>query len=282
MNTDILVEKKKKSYLDANYKFFAIKDTTTPAIDYHYHDFDKIIFFISGKVNYHIEGKIYKLKPWDILLIKHNTIHSLSINPSTPYQRFILWLKPDFFSQHNIMPLYNCFDISIKNNFNLIRFSNDELPVIKSIIQQLSAQQENIFAQEILQTALITQILVHLNRSCLTPIESTTDVEYDQVICDILSYLNNNISEDLNVDKISTIFYLSKAHLMRKFKKHTGYSIHNYILQKRLYKASQLIKDGDNITTAALNCGFNDYSSFSRAFKKMHHLSPKEFQQKNR
>ena len=43
MNTDILVDTPKKSYLDANYKFFAIKDTTTPAIDYHYHDFDKII-----------------------------------------------------------------------------------------------------------------------------------------------------------------------------------------------------------------------------------------------
>ena len=46
--------------------------------------------------------------------------------------------------------------------------------------------------------------------------KSTTDVEYDQVICNILSYLNSNISEDLNVDKIAMIFYLSKAHLMRK------------------------------------------------------------------
>lgn len=281
MNTDLFIDTPKKSYLDDNYKFFAIKDTVTPKIDYHYHDFDKIIFFISGKVNYHIEGKIYKLKPWDILLIKHNTIHSLNINSTIPYQRFILWLKPTFFTQHNITPLYDCFDISIKNNFNLIRFSNDELPLIKSIIQQLSDNNVNLFANEILQLSLITQILVHINRSCLKPIETAPDVEYDQVICDILSYLNTNLNEDLNVDKIAAQFYTSKAHLMRKFKKHTGYSIHNYILHKRLHKASQLIKDGDNITTAALNSGFNDYSTFSRSFKKLYQLSPKEFQQKN-
>ncbi len=46
----------------------------------HYHDFNKIIVFISGNVSYLIEGKAYKLKPWDILFVSSNDLHKVIIN----------------------------------------------------------------------------------------------------------------------------------------------------------------------------------------------------------
>ena len=63
---------------------------------------------------------------------------------------------------------------------------------------------------------------------------------------------------------------------MHKFKKETGYTLHNYILSKRLFKAKELIKSGTPITTASMQCGFNDYSSFLRSFKKTFNCSPRE------
>ena len=64
---------------------------------------------------------------------------------------------------------------------------------------------------------------------------------------------------------------------MRKFKDNTGMTLHNYILQKRLLYARDLIQKGTPIIKASMDCGFNDYSSFLRAFKKHFNCSPKYF-----
>lgn len=64
---------------------------------------------------------------------------------------------------------------------------------------------------------------------------------------------------------------------MRKFKEDTKMTLHNYIFQKRLLYARDLIQNGTPITKASIECGFNDYSSFLRAFRKHFKCSPKYF-----
>lgn len=70
---------------------------------------------------------------------------------------------------------------------------------------------------------------------------------------------------------------MSKYYLMHKFKNETGYTLHNYIIQKRLFMAQELIKSGEPVTKVSSICGFNDYSSFLRSFKKLFHKSPREY-----
>ena len=64
--------------------------------------------------------------------------------------------------------------------------------------------------------------------------------------------------------------------MMRQFKEETGYSIHQYILEKRLLAAKGLIREGMSAGAAALECGFQDYSAFARAFKKKMGMAPSE------
>lgn len=59
----------KTGYLEQEFRLFHIKDQTKRSFSYHYHDFHKVVVFLSGKAAYHIEGKSYYLKPWDILLV---------------------------------------------------------------------------------------------------------------------------------------------------------------------------------------------------------------------
>jgi len=59
----------KTGYLNEQFRLFHLKDQTRKEFSYHYHDFHKVVIFISGKAAYHIEGKAYQLKPWDILLV---------------------------------------------------------------------------------------------------------------------------------------------------------------------------------------------------------------------
>ena len=79
----------KTGYLNEQFRLFHLKDQTRKEFSYHYHDFHKVVIFISGKAAYHIEGKAYQLKPWDILLVNRHAIHRPEIDPSVPYERFI-------------------------------------------------------------------------------------------------------------------------------------------------------------------------------------------------
>ena len=63
---------------------------------------------------------------------------------------------------------------------------------------------------------------------------------------------------------------------MRKFKEETGYTLHNYIVNKRLLMARTLISEGMPVTKAAKESGFTEYSTFSRAYRKQFKAAPSE------
>ena len=94
-------------------------------------------------------------------------------------------------------------------------------------------------------------------------------------ILDIISYINENLYNDITIDSIASYFSLNRSYLMHLFKKETGYSIYKYITEKRLFKAKELISNGYNLTEACYLVGFKNYSSFYRAFKDRYNTSPK-------
>lgn len=271
----------KRGYLRNDFELFHLKDNKNMQFEFHYHDFNKIIIFISGKVTYLIEGKAYKLKPWDILLVNNNEVHKPVIDHSETYERIILWINSSFLLQYNNAQcnLLTCFELASEKKLNLLRLTPEYLLGIKNILSQLEeAIKSQDFGSNVLKDALFLQYIVQLNRVYLgveTDLEHP-DIEYDETIGRILHYININLTEDLSIDKLASLFYLSKYYLMRKFKRQTGYTVHNYILQKRLIAANTLIKEGKSITTTCLECGFSDYSNFLRAFKKIFGLSPKK------
>ena len=102
------------------------------------------------------------------------------------------------------------------------------------------------------------------------------EARYNRKVIDLITYINENISSDLSIDLLADHFFLSKYHMMRIFKNETGYSIHQYISEKRILQAKTLIMSGVPATNACLECGFKDYSSFSRAFKNQMGMLPSE------
>jgi AraC-like DNA-binding protein len=271
----------KRGYLLKNFELFHLRDKKNMQFEFHYHDFNKIIIFISGKVTYLIEGKAYQLKPWDILLVNSNEIHKPLIDAGETYERLVIWVNSSFLmnQDNGKNTLLTCFALATQRKMNLLRLTPELLPIIKNILSELEDTNINQeFGSRILKNSLFLQFIVYLNRISLG-IENDKeqpDIQYDKTIARILHYVNENLSEDLSMDKLSSVFFLSKYYLMHKFKQHTGYTLHNYILQKRLIAANALIKEGKSITTACTESGFSDYSNFLRAFKKMFGLSPKK------
>ena len=76
------------------------------------------------------------------------------------------------------------------------------------------------------------------------------------------------------IDLIAGQFYISKYYMMRLFKQETGYTLGQYISQKRLLLAKELLSSGVPGTQVCYDCGFKDYSTFSRAYKQLFGVTP--------
>lgn len=97
-------------------------------------------------------------------------------------------------------------------------------------------------------------------------------------ICD---YINQHLDEDLSLDKLAAFFFVSKYHISHIFKDNMGISLHQYILKKRLHACKNAILSGQPVNQVCTQCGFSDYTSFYRAFKKEYGASPKEYKKRS-
>ena len=263
----------KTGYLKEDFRLFHINDQTKKDFSYHYHDFHKIIVFISGKVTYHIEGKAYHLKPRDILLVSQGAIHKPEIDPSVPYERYIFWIRDDLSCQE----LNTCFQKANDRSFNLVRADSALQERLKDLLPEIEQTLQNKrFGDSVLRDALFTQFMIYINRIFLRTSSSPDKKTYssDTQVEQLLKYINRNLSENLSIDQLANRFFFSKYHMMRKFKNETGYTIHNYITSKRLLMARSLISQGMPIMKAAQASGFHDYTTFVRAYKKQFGKAP--------
>ena len=282
MTIDENHKKQKRGYLKEDFLFFNLNDQQKNEFEFHYHDFNKIIIFISGDVTYIIEGKSYKLKPWDMLLVGKNDLHLPIISPDKPYERMVLWLNSDFLEAHNRNDcnLLKCFELASERKINLIRMKNTDIHSFKQNLLELDQTiLDSSFGSEILKNALFIQIMVKINRlfQGMDINKNIEDIKYDERIEEILSFINNNLYEDLSIDTMSKKFYINKYYLMHLFKQETGFTLYRYIQKKRAIKASYLLKEGIPAGEVCSLCGFSDYSTFVRTFKKEFHLSPKQY-----
>ena len=272
----------KKGYLNSEFKLFHLTDQESHEIEYHYHDFDKITIFIKGTVNYMVEGKSYELKPYDIVLVKHNDIHRLSVDASTVYERIIVYISPGFMNAYKTdsYDLSFCFQRAVKEHSNVLRIpSLEKSSLFKAILRLEKSFLDDGYAAELYRQVLFLEFMIHLNRAAAkNHLEFIDTDNCNAKIVQILQYINEHLDGNLAIDPLARHFYISKYHMMRQFKQETGYTIGNYITQKRLLLAKELILSGVPGTQACFDCGYHDYSTFSRAYRGLFGESCRETQ----
>lgn len=96
----------------------------------------------------------------------------------------------------------------------------------------------------------------------------------NDLICNIIEYLNNNINKEITIDELSTLFYFNKTYIMKKFKKELNISIHEYINTIRIYNSLSYFKEDNYILNIAFRNGFNSLEYYSEIFKKNMGVSP--------
>lgn len=264
-------------YLNEDFRLFHLKDSSGQEKDFHFHEFDKIVILISGKVDYTVEGTTYKLEPWDILLVRHHMIHKAAIDLSVPYERIIIYLDSAYVERFAPEAgLMDCFAAAEKRRYCLMRPDAGGVERLKDALERLEKTQgDELFGAQLLRGTMLVQLLVLINRIALSDNSREKNTsESGGKIAPALSYINENLTRELSIDDMAAMCYMSRYYFMRLFKTQTGCTVHNYIRQKRLVLAARLIREGMSASAAAAECGFSDYSAFHRAFTKTFRVSP--------
>lgn len=270
----------KTGYINSDFRLFYLHETSEKDFIYHYHDFHKILLFLDGNVGYSVEGRSYELRPQNLVLVKAGEIHRPVIHDQKPYERIILYLSPAFLNSahQDGFDLNLIFDTAAANASNLVSFHPGAGIFLDSYIRQMKdSLSPGGYAAPLFQKAVVLSFLVWLNRTLKDgSLRYQSAAVSNRIILQILDYINTNITADLSIDGLAARYHLSRSHLMHLFKAETGFTILNYITEKRLFLAKQSIKNGSGVTQACFSSGFTDYSCFYRAFRTRFGVAPKD------
>ena len=125
-------------YLRESFHYFHLRDSAGQELDFHFHEFDKLVILLSGSVDYLVEEQRYTLAPWSVLLVRHHTIHKAVIDRTVPYERIILYLDRHYFER--AFPgagLMDCFDQADRRRRHMLTAAEDQLGELRAAVEAL-------------------------------------------------------------------------------------------------------------------------------------------------
>jgi AraC-like DNA-binding protein len=270
----------KTGYLESNFRMFHLMDKNMQTVDFHFHDFHKILYFQRGNVSYQVEGRSYLLKPNDIVFVPAGEVHRPILHDASPYERIIIYISQSFLDRYKEenADLSLCLQRAHDNHSHVLRIPAFESSQLGQVMHRLVLSFESSeYANELYHHILFLEFMIQLNRAALRDgVEYIPTSSSNRKILALLNYLNENLAEDITIESLADRFYINRYYLMHTFKEETGYSIGSYLSTKRLLLARDLIAGGVPITTACYECGFKNYSTFSRAYHKLFGHTPRE------
>lgn len=280
METIEHVFQQRQHMLLEDYEIYHYKDNRELHVLLHFHDFYECYFLLSGNIRYQIDSASFSMMPGDLLLIGPNQLHRpLFTQTDRPYERIVLWLSRAFVERLSSAEtdLSACFSAQ---QLSANRLSDAQREAItRQFFKLLSAANTNQFGKDVLCHSLVTELLVMLNRACEGRNRALPkpDVQISALVKAVSKYLDAHLSEPVTLDELSKAVFLSKYYLERVFRRETGVSIYQMLMQKRMIYARNLMRERLSLTTIAIKCGFSEYSGFYKAFRNEYGISPREY-----
>lgn len=266
----------KRGYLLEDFRLFHLQDARGVKTEYHYHEFCKLLLVLSGSGSYTVEGLRYPLSPGDVVLLGSNSVHKSEFEPGRPYERIIVYISPDLLRRASMgdCALEECFSGETGSVLRLREGAFQKVLSPASELEQELSQRR--YGSSIVSTGLLLRLLVEIGRCRDDRIGQWAKPQSPKspVIQTLLQYLDQNLDQPLSIDELADRCFTSKFHLMRLFREETGSTIHNYITERRLFLARDLMAQGIPSTKACYQAGFGSYSSFSRAYSKLFGITP--------
>lgn len=261
------------------------KKTTGGVIyPYHRHDGYEIFLFLEGNVQLYLEENCYELKPGDLTIMSPVNMHRIYTKDKEAYERITINLRKEVIEQISTQhtDLFSCFSICDKSSIAPISLNTTDREKIVALADHLSATMEaNEYGADIQVRNALSEILLLVNKCFLAGAEQKQSI-MPELVRDTMLYIQDHINEPLSLEQLSIVMYHNGAYLSRLFKKHTGLSLHAYILDRRIEHAKQQLRKGCSVSETCLTSGFSDYSNFIRNFTAKVGSSPGKWGRENR
>ena len=260
----------------------------------HAHDFIEIAYVISGCGTHKIGEKEYDVSKGDLFIINCDIPHEFrsfedSSNPALWVYNCIF--KPEFLDYKlvNCKDFYNIThhflfrsvfpqDSAIDNDIKLLARDSLEIEELyEKMYREYKLKEEGYI--EILR-AYVIELLITIFRLFRknTSLRDMVKTQRQEIIHKVMRYMKENYSEDLKLEDLATIAFLSPNYFSRIFKECTLMNISEYIQKVRIEEACKLLKQTNKkIIDIANEIGYKDLKHFNSIFKKITGKTPGEY-----
>ena len=264
------------------YKETSIKRMKTNQHINHYHNKFEIAIFDKANLTFFYHYKKYNIKDGDILFINEYEIHKFIYEKTNKYSRYVINFKKNFLEGLlDDLKIKQLLSIFTDGN-SLFNITDIDINKIKYLIDPLlhMRHQSNLSNTDLAQIKS-TLVLIMITLSKLHHRSAKYKYEYnkkDELTKGIIEYINNNYHDNITLDSISQNFNLDKYYICHFFKESTGFTITNYIQQKRIIQAQKMLKNPhEAIINVCYACGFSNLQHFYKVFKKITNTTPSKF-----
>lgn len=244
-----------------------------------------ILLVRAGNCSFYDEKSIHDIRhcgPDDIILIKPDQAIQLQCRDLThPAQLF--WIR---YSKALLAELSD-EKVNLQESMEVVPFScirvsidSGTAAILKNLFTRLerTENEEEEFASDMFAKNILSIMIVMILRACIREeFEKRRKGKRQFVLDDLFGYIHRHLTEEITLDRLEKVFFVSRYHICREFKKQTGQTLHEYITKNRLRICKKYILEGLPITEVYKLSGFGGYNHFFRAFKKEFGITPKEY-----
>ncbi len=253
----------------------------------HYHILEIELQYIrAGSGAYFIKDRKYLLKENSILIIHKGEVHNyIKGNSSAPMDKVYLSFNPSIFrnTQYTYKKLISHIAECKKNFSHQVSFPPEESQRADLIVSNITSEWENKklhYREAIVNLLLELFIIIHRSfSSCTDTDKRIKSSAQDRIISKVIFYIDKNYQKPLNLATLSEHVFRSSYHLSHIFKDVTGFNFKEYLINKRIMKAKNLLESELDIKviSVAEDVGFSNLSTFNRDFKRLTGISPSEY-----
>ncbi|MGN0107004.1 MAG: AraC family transcriptional regulator [Hominilimicola sp.] len=264
------------SFRCENY-MYSYAASSSQGLAVHSHKYYEFLLFLKGDATYLVENSSYKAQNGDIFLTSPGELHTISFNSACDYERHFIQISREWLTS---LPYELLRRIDRRKPGE-----NNRIPAALTEKYKLSEFFENIHyyithkcpESDIMVQTYIIQFMAKINTIFKTELSLLDEAEENKTVSEIKEYINRHFTEGITLDELAGKFYMNKYYLCHIFKKETGLTIKEFINTRRIARAKQLLPEYGSVRELYLECGFNDYSTFYKTFKRFTGTSPTEF-----
>lgn len=245
----------------------------------HDHRFYEIVYCQSNcQPEYLIGSHRYQAQRGDILIVPPGVSHAIMMpdDNGEPFKGYFLWVSLGFMEM--LQSNYVFFRERLVKEGVLLRTAGTVWEHLNDYFCHAVEETELQVAGWESAVAGITMILLtQLSRAAADSSLPALNNEEPELLDQILVYVERFLFEKISLQETCNRFFVSQSTITHLFHRKLGVSFYKYITQRRLTEAKNLMREGMPLEKIAVKVGFDDYSTFYRAFKKEFGISPRQF-----